>query len=102
MLQSSNRAENRLDLAGKVVFGEAEVPECFEFSERVKLQLVGKCKTFEEDSGDIAGVCAVVAFVEDAVLGRGTVIDIQRCDGGRVLRRNSIVGVTVVPFLEFK
>ena len=102
MLQSSNRAENQLDLAGEVVSGEAEVSERFEFSESVKLQLVGECKTFEDDSGDIAGVCAVAAFVEDAVPGRGTVIGVQRCDSGRVPRRNSIVRVAVVPFLEFE
>ena len=76
MLQSSDRAENRLNLAGEVVSGEAEVSECFEFNESVKLQLASECETFEDDSGDIAEVCAIAAFVEDVVPGGGTVVGV--------------------------
>ena len=86
MLQSSDRVENRLDPASEVVSDDVEVSECFEFNESMKLQLVGKCETFKDDNGDIARVCAIVAFVEDTMPGEGTVIGIQRCDGSQVLR----------------
>ena len=86
MLQSSDRVENRIDPASEFVSGDVEVSECFEFNESVKLQLVGECETFKDDNGDIAEVCAVVAFVEDTVPGEGTVIGIQQCDGSQVLR----------------
>ena len=76
MLQSSDCVENRLDLAGEVVSGEAEVSERFEFSESVKLQLAGECETFEDDSGDIAWVCIVAALAEDTVPGGGIVIGV--------------------------
>ena len=102
MLQSSDRAENWLDPAGEVVSGKAKVPERFEFSESVKLQLTDECETFKDDSGDIARVCVVATFAEDTVLGGGTVIGIQRCNSSRVPRRNGTVGVAVDPFLEFE
>ena len=44
-MQSSDRAENRLDPTGEVVSSEAEVSEHFEFSEGMKLQLAGECET---------------------------------------------------------
>ena len=102
MLQSSDRAENRLDLASEVVSGEAKVSERFKFSESVKLQLTDECETFEDNSSDIARVCAIDAFAEDAVLGWGTVIGVQQCDGSWVPRQNGTVGVAVDPFLEFE
>uniref|UniRef100_A0A7N2ML54 AAA+ ATPase domain-containing protein n=1 Tax=Quercus lobata TaxID=97700 RepID=A0A7N2ML54_QUELO len=64
----------------KVVSGKVEVSERFEFSESVKLQLVGECETFEDNSSDIARVCAVAAFAEDAMPGGGIVIGVQQCD----------------------
>ena len=76
MLQSSDHAENRLDSAIEVVSDEAEVFECFKFSESVKLQLAGECETFEDDSGDIAWVCIVAALAEDTVPGGGIVIGV--------------------------
>nr|POE98357.1 hypothetical protein CFP56_44084 [Quercus suber] len=102
MLQSSDRVENQLNLADEVVSGKAKVSEHFEFSESVKLQLTGKCETFKDDNDDIARVCVVITFAEDAVPGGGTIIGVQRCNGSRVPRRNGIVGVAVDPFLEFK
>ena len=102
MLQSSDRAKKPARPNQWSCFRRCEVSECFEFNESVKLQLVGECETFKDDNSDIAGVCAVVAFVENIVPGEGTVIGIQQCDGSQVLRWNSTVGVAVDPFLEFK
>ena len=81
MLQSSDRVENRLDPASEVVSSKAKVFERFEFSESMKLQLTSECETFEDDSSDIAGVCAIAAFAENTVPGGETVIGVQRCDG---------------------
>ena len=100
MRQSSDRVENRLDPATEVVSSEAEVSECFEFNESVKLQLAGECETFEDDSGDITGVCSVTTFVEDAVPGRWTVIGVHRCDVAESQEETAPLGSLWIPFLN--